>query len=48
MTIHGLDGDGSLQHLSMTRKERLATFHVRVDGNTSATVLYDYSHVRFT
>lgn len=47
MTIQGLDGEGSLQHLSMTRKERLATFHVRVDGNTSATVVYDYTNVRF-
>ncbi|XP_060107093.1 pulmonary surfactant-associated protein C [Heteronotia binoei] len=45
MTIQGLDGDGSLQHLSMTRKERLATFHVRVDSNTSATVVYDYSNL---
>ncbi|XP_077161673.1 surfactant protein C [Paroedura picta] len=45
MTIQGLEGEGSLQHLSMTRKEKLATFHVRVDGNTSATVVYDYSNL---
>ncbi|CAI5783164.1 surfactant-associated C-like [Podarcis lilfordi] len=44
MTIQGLDGEGSPQHLSMSRKERLATFHVsRV--NSSATVVYDYSNL---
>ncbi|XP_054854589.1 pulmonary surfactant-associated protein C [Eublepharis macularius] len=45
MTIRGLDGEGSLQHLSMTQKERLATFHAHVDGNSSATVVYDYSNL---
>nr|XP_056716773.1 pulmonary surfactant-associated protein C [Euleptes europaea] len=45
MTIQGLDGEGPLQHLSMTRKERMATFHARVNGNTSATVVYDYSNL---
>ncbi|KAM6341875.1 surfactant protein C [Podargus strigoides] len=43
MTIHGLDGDGTPQHLSMSKKERTGTFVVRDGLNASATVVYDYS-----
>ncbi|XP_066495732.1 surfactant protein C [Tiliqua scincoides] len=42
MTIQGLDGKGSPQHLSMSQEERLATFQVRVNANSSATVVYDF------
>ncbi|XP_042331631.1 pulmonary surfactant-associated protein C-like [Sceloporus undulatus] len=45
MTIQGLDGKGSPQHLSMSQKERLATFHVHVEANASATVVYDFSNL---
>ncbi|XP_061449338.1 pulmonary surfactant-associated protein C-like [Rhineura floridana] len=44
MTIQGLDGEGSPQHLSMSRKERLATFHVNM-ANSSAIMVYDYSNL---
>ncbi|NXS70985.1 PSPC protein, partial [Pandion haliaetus] len=43
MTIHGLDGEGTPQHLSMSKKERTGTFAVRDGLNTSAMVVYDYS-----
>ncbi|NXD72314.1 PSPC protein, partial [Eolophus roseicapillus] len=43
MTIHGLDGEGTPQHLSMSKKERTATFAVRDGLNASAVVVYDYS-----
>ncbi|NWU82233.1 PSPC protein, partial [Onychorhynchus coronatus] len=43
MTIHGLDGEGTPQHLSMSKKERTGTFSVRDGLNASATVVYDYS-----
>ncbi|KAJ7427870.1 surfactant protein C [Willisornis vidua] len=43
MTIHGLDGEETPQHLSMSRKERTGTFSVRDGLNTSAMVVYDYS-----
>lgn len=46
MTIHGLDGEGTPQHLSMSRKERIGTFAVRDGLNASAVVVYDYSKVR--
>ncbi|KAJ7305268.1 hypothetical protein JRQ81_011183 [Phrynocephalus forsythii] len=45
MTIQGLDGEGASQHLSMSRKERLATFHVNLDANASATVVYDFNNL---
>ncbi|XP_060643468.2 surfactant protein C [Anolis sagrei] len=45
MTIQGLDGKGSPQHLSMSRKERLATFHVHGAANASATVVYDFGNL---
>uniref|UniRef100_A0A8D0CBR5 BRICHOS domain-containing protein n=1 Tax=Salvator merianae TaxID=96440 RepID=A0A8D0CBR5_SALMN len=35
---------GSKQHLSMSRKERMATFHVGT-ANSSATLVYDYSNL---
>ncbi|NXJ02859.1 PSPC protein, partial [Psophia crepitans] len=43
MTIHGLDGEGTPQHLSMSKKERTGTFAVRDGLNASAVVVYDYS-----
>ncbi|NXF76569.1 PSPC protein, partial [Sclerurus mexicanus] len=43
MTIHGLDGQGTPQHLSMSKKERTGSFSVRDGLNASATVVYDYS-----
>ncbi|NXG12105.1 PSPC protein, partial [Sakesphorus luctuosus] len=43
MTIHGLDGEGTPQHLSMSKKERTGTFSVRDGLNASAMVVYDYS-----
>ncbi|XP_029891164.1 pulmonary surfactant-associated protein C isoform X2 [Aquila chrysaetos chrysaetos] len=43
MTIHGLDGEGNPQHLSMSKKERTGTFAVRDGLNASAAVVYDYS-----
>ncbi|XP_010141375.1 PREDICTED: pulmonary surfactant-associated protein C [Buceros rhinoceros silvestris] len=43
MTIHGLDGEGTPQHLSMNKKERTGTFAVRDGLNASAMVVYDYS-----
>ncbi|NXK86457.1 PSPC protein, partial [Formicarius rufipectus] len=43
MTIYGLDGEGTPQHLSMSMKERTGTFSVRDGLNASATVVYDYS-----
>ncbi|NXP25377.1 PSPC protein, partial [Scytalopus superciliaris] len=43
MTIQGLDGEGTPQRLSMSRKERSGTFSVRDGLNASATVVYDYS-----
>ncbi|XP_075031146.1 surfactant protein C [Calonectris borealis] len=43
MTIHGLDGEGTPQHLSMSKKERTGTFAVRDGLNASAMVVYDYS-----
>ncbi|XP_075300852.1 surfactant protein C [Opisthocomus hoazin] len=42
MTIHGLDGEGTPQHLSMSKKERTGTFAVRDGLNASAMVVYDY------
>ncbi|OPJ83944.1 pulmonary surfactant-associated protein C [Patagioenas fasciata monilis] len=42
MTIHGGDGDGTPQQLSMSKKERTGTFAVRDGLNTSAMVVYDY------
>ncbi|KAJ6653146.1 hypothetical protein lerEdw1_010108 [Lerista edwardsae] len=45
MTIQSLDGKGSSQHLSMRQEERLATFHVHVNANTSATVVYDFANL---
>ncbi|XP_062995331.1 pulmonary surfactant-associated protein C-like [Elgaria multicarinata webbii] len=45
MTIQGVYGEGPPQHLSMSRKERLATFHVNAEVNSSATVVYDYSNL---
>ncbi|NXK39286.1 PSPC protein, partial [Piprites chloris] len=42
MTIHGLDGEGTPQHLSVSKKERTGTFLVRDGLNASATVVYDY------
>ncbi|KAM6395505.1 surfactant protein C [Rhynochetos jubatus] len=41
MTIHGLDGEGTPQHLTMSKKERTGTFAVP-DRNASAVVVYDY------
>ncbi|NXI70870.1 PSPC protein, partial [Anseranas semipalmata] len=43
MTIHGLDGEGAPQHLSMSKKERIGTFAVKDGLNSSAMVVYDYS-----
>ncbi|NXY22060.1 PSPC protein, partial [Atrichornis clamosus] len=43
MTIHGLDGEGTSQHLSMSKKESTGTFAVRDGLNASAVVVYDYS-----
>ncbi|NXN92128.1 PSPC protein, partial [Rhinopomastus cyanomelas] len=43
MTIHGPDGDGAPQHLSMSKKERAGTFAVRDGLNASAMVVYDYN-----
>ncbi|XP_055552240.1 pulmonary surfactant-associated protein C [Falco cherrug] len=43
MTIHGLDGEGTPQHLSMSKKERTGTFAVQDGLNASAVVVYDYS-----
>ena len=45
MTIHGLDGEGTPQHLSMSKKERTGMFAVRDGLNASAMVVYDYSKV---
>ncbi|NWU05784.1 PSPC protein, partial [Cephalopterus ornatus] len=45
MTIHGLDGEETPQHLSMSKKERTGTFSVRDGLNASGTVVYDYSKV---
>ncbi|NXY82850.1 PSPC protein, partial [Alcedo cyanopectus] len=42
MTIHGPDGEGSPQQLSMSKKERTGTFVVRDGLNASALVVYDY------
>ncbi|XP_053126011.1 pulmonary surfactant-associated protein C-like isoform X2 [Hemicordylus capensis] len=46
MTIQGLDGKTSPQHLSMSRKEQVATFQVNGNLNSSATVVYDYSNTK--
>ncbi|KAM6106754.1 surfactant protein C-like [Pterocles gutturalis] len=43
MTIHGLEGEGTPQHLAMSQKERTGTFAVRDGLNASAMVVYDYS-----
>ncbi|XP_030906101.2 pulmonary surfactant-associated protein C-like [Melopsittacus undulatus] len=43
MTIHGLDGEGTPQHLSLSKTERTGTFSVRDGLNASAMVIYDYS-----
>ncbi|XP_061871844.1 pulmonary surfactant-associated protein C isoform X2 [Colius striatus] len=43
MTIHGLDDEGTPQHLSMSKKERTGMFAVRDRFNSSAMVVYDYS-----
>ncbi|XP_075580282.1 surfactant protein C [Pelecanus crispus] len=43
MTIQGLDGEGTPQHLSMSKKERTGTFAVRDGANATAMVVYDYS-----
>ncbi|KAM6431579.1 surfactant protein C [Liasis olivaceus] len=45
MTIQGLDGKGSPQHLSMSQKERMAIFPIHMKLNTSATVVYDYRNL---
>ncbi|KAH1177434.1 pulmonary surfactant-associated protein C isoform X2 [Mauremys mutica] len=45
MTIQGLDGEGSLQQLSMSGKDRTGTFHIKAAINSSATVVYDYHHL---
>ncbi|XP_030366109.1 pulmonary surfactant-associated protein C-like isoform X2 [Strigops habroptila] len=45
MTIHGLDGEGTPQHLSLSKKERTGTFAVWDGLNASAVVVYDYSKV---
>ncbi|XP_063167197.1 pulmonary surfactant-associated protein C [Candoia aspera] len=45
LTIQGLDGKGSPQHLSMSQKERLAIFPIHTKLNSSATVVYDYSNL---
>ncbi|NXE15810.1 PSPC protein, partial [Lophotis ruficrista] len=42
MTIHSLDGEGTPQHLSMSKKERTGTFAVQDGLNASAVVVYDY------
>ncbi|NXY79249.1 PSPC protein, partial [Glareola pratincola] len=42
MTIHGLDGEGNPQRLSMSKKERTGTFAVRDGPNATAVVVYDY------
>ncbi|NXT28175.1 PSPC protein, partial [Syrrhaptes paradoxus] len=42
MTIHGLEGEGTPQHLAMSQKERTGTFAVRDGLNASAVVVYDY------
>ncbi|NXM30777.1 PSPC protein, partial [Oxyruncus cristatus] len=43
MTIHGPEGEGTPQHLSVSKKERTGTFPVRDGLNASAMVVYDYS-----
>ncbi|XP_009999020.1 PREDICTED: pulmonary surfactant-associated protein C [Chaetura pelagica] len=43
MTIQGLGGEGTPQHLSMSKRERVGTFAARDGLNASATVVYDYS-----
>ncbi|NWX48163.1 PSPC protein, partial [Steatornis caripensis] len=43
MTIHGLDGEETPQHLSMSKRERTGTFAVQDGLNASAMVVYDYS-----
>ncbi|XP_009898439.2 pulmonary surfactant-associated protein C [Dryobates pubescens] len=43
MTIHGLDAEGTPQHLSMRQGERTGTFSVRDGHNATAMVVYDYS-----
>lgn len=45
MTIHGLDGEGTPQQLSMSKKERTGTFATQDGLNASAMVVYDYSKV---
>lgn len=45
MTIHGRDGDGTPQQVSMSKKERTGTFAVRDGLNASAVVVYDYGKV---
>ncbi|XP_058050110.1 pulmonary surfactant-associated protein C [Ahaetulla prasina] len=45
MTIQGLDGKGSSQHLAMSQKEKLAIFPIHLNLNSSATVVYDYSNL---
>ncbi|NXL53549.1 PSPC protein, partial [Podilymbus podiceps] len=45
MTIHGLDGEGTPQHLSMSKKGRTGTFAVRDGLNASAMVVYDYGEL---
>ncbi|XP_010188530.1 PREDICTED: pulmonary surfactant-associated protein C-like [Mesitornis unicolor] len=42
MTIHGLDGEGNPQHLSMSKKERTGTFAMQDGLNATAVVVYDY------
>ncbi|NXC49903.1 PSPC protein, partial [Penelope pileata] len=43
MTIHGRDGEGAPQRLSMSKRERTGTFAVKDGLNSSAVVVYDYS-----
>ncbi|NXX53628.1 PSPC protein, partial [Scopus umbretta] len=43
MTIHGLDGEGTSQHLSMSKKERTGMFAMRDGPNATAMVVYDYT-----
>ncbi|XP_026570945.1 pulmonary surfactant-associated protein C [Pseudonaja textilis] len=45
MTIQGLDGKGSSQHLTMSQKEKLAIFPIHMKLNSSATVVYDHSNL---
>ncbi|XP_074838012.1 surfactant protein C [Carettochelys insculpta] len=45
MTIQSLDGEGSPQQLSLSRKERTGIFYIKAGINSSATIVYDYHHL---